>query len=428
MVNRYGFNSEGHNAVLGRLRERIHAFVYANPHLLPTSVFPPPSPAQPFDPDPVTTLLKSPKGKDAQLIDAMGLPRSTVPGHLLAINLGKNKFSAPEAVDDFVKGVARLGPFADVLVVNVSSPNTPGLRSLQRAGIFEELLQSVKNARDALPGSVKPGLLVKVAPDLSIDELEDIALAARQSSIDGIIVSNTTVTRPASAGAHPHLSETGGLSGPPLKDLSLSALQALYTATDGSMPLIGCGGISNAADVADFGRAGASFVQMYTGLTYQGAGMPRKIKDELAQLLNNEGKRWSDLVGSDVKLPTPEERQAKQAAREQLLAQAQQAAALNKLTNEVESALEKLGVKKALKEEVQNPTIVVEKPLPSSPTEAIGAPADTSGQQQQQQQQQKTSPQQSTEDPVPFSSLGKIFSTIGERGTDATKEPGKRLV
>lgn len=420
VVNRYGFNSDGHQAVISRLRERVHAFVYANAHLLPTSVFPRPSPTQPFDPDPVTSLLLSSKGSDAQLIDAMGLPRSFTPGQLLAVNLGKNKTSAPEAVDDFVNGVAKLGPFADVLVVNVSSPNTPGLRSLQRAGIFEELLRSVKEARDALPQTVKPGLLVKVAPDLSMEELEDVAYAARDSKVDGIIVSNTTTTRPASAGAHPHLTQTGGLSGRPLKELSLSALQALYTATDGTIPLVGCGGISSAQDAVDFARAGASLVQLYTALTYQGAGLPRKIKDELAAMLEKDNKRWTDLVGAGVRLPSPEDRQKQRQAREQILAQAKSAAELSKLTADIESVLKQLEppatAPQAQSLPAQQP-IVVETPKPAPGSEDKGA-GSAEG---------KKSAAEAAQ-PVPFSSLGKIFSTIGERGTEATKTPGKRLV
>lgn len=416
VVNRYGFNSDGHHTVASRLRERVHAFIYANAHLLPVSVFPPPSPTQPFDPDPVTSLLLSEKGADAQLIDAMNIPRSTVPGKFLAVNLGKNKTSAPESVDDFIKGVQRLGPFADVLVVNVSSPNTPGLRSLQRAGIFEELLTSVKQARDALPQSVKPSLLVKVAPDLSTEELEDVAYAARDSKVDGIIISNTTTSRPASAGVHPHLTETGGLSGRPLKDLSLSALQALYTATDGTIPLVGCGGISSAQDAVDFARAGASLIQFYTALTYQGVGLPRKIKDELAALLERENKTWADLIGAGVQLPLPEEREKQKQLRQQMLAQAQSAAELNKLTSEIEAVLRKLTPEPTPEEQVAalQPPIVVETPKPS--TEAASEKAV------------KEAKLTAEQDPAPFSSLGKIFSTIGERGSESTKAPGKRLV
>lgn len=410
VVNRYGFNSDGHATVLSRLRERIHSFVYSHAHLLPSSVFPPPSPTQPFDPDPVTSLLLSEKGANSHLIDAMGIPRSMQPGQLLAINLGKNKTSAPEAVDDFVNGVTRLGPFADVIVVNVSSPNTPGLRSLQRAGIFEELLQSVKDARDALPQNVKPNILVKVAPDLSHDELEDVAFAARETHIDGIIVSNTTISRPPSAGDHPHLSQTGGLSGKPLKELSLSALKALYTATDGTIPLVGCGGISSAQDAVDFARAGASLVQLYTALTYQGVGLPRKIKDDLAEILGKEGKSWSDLVGSGVRLPSPQDIERQRAERQRMLAQAQSAAVLKTLTAEVERVLQTQPVPI----EQEPPKIIVQKPVSAEASETNNGT--------------ESNADKAVDNPVPFSSLGKIFSTIGERGNASNQGPGKRLV
>lgn len=226
------------------------------------------------------------------------MPRSLTPGKVLGINLGKNKVSDPDSIDDFVKGVASLGPYADVLVVNVSSPNTPGLRNLQRKGMLSELLEGVVKARDALPGSVKPPVLVKVAPDLDDEQVSDIAFAAQNSGIDGVIVSNTTISRPASAGSSPTLQETGGLSGPPVKALALRALSALYEQTDGKIPLVGCGGISTGQDALDYAKAGASLVQLYTGFVYGGVGLPRRIKDELAALLEKEGKAWKDVIGS----------------------------------------------------------------------------------------------------------------------------------
>jgi dihydroorotate dehydrogenase len=123
---------------------------------------------------------------------------------ILAVNLGKNKFSAPDSIDDFLSGVRTFGPLADVLVINVSSPNTPGLRGLQGRGMLEELLTEVVKARDALASREdpaakwpKPKVVVKIAPDLNTEEIEDIAAAVRESNVDGVIVSNTTVQRPA---------------------------------------------------------------------------------------------------------------------------------------------------------------------------------------------------------------------------------------
>ena len=228
---------------------------------------------------------------------------------VLAINLGKNKSSDPDSIDDFVHGVYSLGPYADVLVINVSSPNTPGLRNLQRKGMLEELLSGVVAARDSLvassSSSYKPPVLVKVAPDLDEEQLLDIAAAVQSAGIDGIVVSNTTISRPASAGANASLAEMGGLSGPPVKPLALAALSALHKATDGKVPLIGCGGISSGQDAIDFAKAGATLVQMYTSFIYEGVGLPRKVKDEVVEILKKEKTTWAKIVGSGVPKPQP---------------------------------------------------------------------------------------------------------------------------
>lgn len=118
----------------------------------------------------------------------------------MAVNLGKNKASGPDDLDDFVAGVRTFGPYADALVVNVSSPNTPGLRALQKTGMLEELLGQVVKARNGLDGEVKPPVLVKISPDLDKGELMDVASAALETNIDGIIVSNTTTSRPPGCG------------------------------------------------------------------------------------------------------------------------------------------------------------------------------------------------------------------------------------
>lgn len=302
VVNRYGFNSEGHAAALARLRQRVIKFVSDYARLLPPALFPtrPSSDATTAvspEFDPIEAYLASKEGSGAAPADAVGMPRSLKPGRVLGINLGKNKVSDPDSIDDFVKGIAALGPYADVLVVNVSSPNTPGLRNLQRKGMLSELLEGVVEARNLLPTSVKPPVLVKVAPDLDDEQLSDIAYAAKTSGVDGVIVSNTTISRPASAGTSTVLQETGGLSGPPVKELALRALSGLYEQTDGKIPLVGCGGISSGQDALDYAKAGASLVQLYTGFVYGGVGLPRKIKDELAELLQKEGKAWKDVIG-----------------------------------------------------------------------------------------------------------------------------------
>lgn len=286
------------------MRNRVRKFVAANALYLPTSIFPlPPSNALPSH-DVVAQLLASAEGSDALVTDAVGIPRSLREGKVLAINLGKNKISAAESIDDFVNGVYAMGPYADILVVNVSSPNTPGLRNLQKKGILEELLIGVVKARDSLVGEFKPPVLVKVAPDLDQDQLDDIAQAVLSSGIDGIIVSNTTITRPSSAGKASELLEAGGLSGPPVKPLALAALSALHSATGGKVPLIGCGGISNGADAIEFAKAGATLVQMYTSFIYEGVGLPRKLKDEITEILVKEGTTWKEIIGTAVPVKT----------------------------------------------------------------------------------------------------------------------------
>ncbi|KAF8324619.1 uncharacterized protein EI90DRAFT_3075233 [Cantharellus anzutake] len=248
---------------------------------------------------------------------------------ILAINLGKNKTSAPDSVDDYTVGVRTLGPFADVLVINVSSPNTPGLRGLQSPGLLIELLNAVINERDQLPRRQvgmngtkweRPKLVVKIAPDLSANDIEGIAEAVRQSGIDGVIVSNTTVQRPSSLLSAPS-KEAGGLSGPPLMPLSLAALRTLRTLLPGSVPIFGCGGISTAADAITFAESGATAIQLWTSFAYEGAGTPRRLKDELTSELKKRGLTWMDVVrtgqrkaGSALKQPVEdiplEEREA----------------------------------------------------------------------------------------------------------------------
>ena len=238
------------------------------------------------------------------------LPRSLRPAKLLGINLGKNKTSAEESVDDYVKGVERLGPYADMIIVNVSSPNTPGLRRLQRRGVLEDLLTKVVKARDGMVEShlrfsnkqVAVPLLVKIAPDLSEEELHDVADAALKSGIDGLVISNTTISRPASLRSSEHVRETGGLSGPPVKPLALKALTTVNQRLQGKLPIIGCGGIASAQDALDFAKAGASAVELYTSFGYQGVGLPRRIKDELVQLLKAEGTTWKQAIGSGIDL------------------------------------------------------------------------------------------------------------------------------
>lgn len=244
------------------------------------------------------------------------LPRSLRPGCLLAVNLGKNKTSAADSNADYLAGVRLLGPYADVLVINVSSPNTPGLRGLQGKDFLARLLSDVVAERDNLgvEEALKPKVMVKIAPDLDEQEIEDIAAAIRSSRVDGAIVSNTTVKRAGldlqsckspprvlCTTSHTHrptayASETGGLSGRPVKPLSLLALTTLRALLPTSTPLIGCGGISTAADALDFLDAGATLVQAYTAFGYTGVGFARQVKDGIADRLEERGTTWREEV------------------------------------------------------------------------------------------------------------------------------------
>jgi dihydroorotate dehydrogenase len=219
---------------------------------------------------------------------------------LLGANLGKNRDSA-DAVADYCRGVALLGPFADYLVINVSSPNTPGLRDLQRRGELSILIEAVLEERARLKLDRLPPVLLKVAPDLNSQEIEDIALTVNASTIDGLIVSNTTVARPASLVSR-SAPEPGGLSGRPLFEASTKLLAELYRLTEGKLPLIGVGGIASGADAYAKIRAGASLVQLYTALVYQGPGLVRRVKTELAELLRRDGfHSLAEAVGSGNK-------------------------------------------------------------------------------------------------------------------------------
>lgn len=312
VINRYGFNSDGIAPVLARLESRVRAW------LRQSAAATDPSIVGTFNwPETINDLLPGAPGAAAALVDAAGSPRSLHPDHLLAINLGKNKTSAEADVSDYVQGVQSLGPFADLLVVNVSSPNTPGLRKLQRKGVLNDLLKQVVEARDEmvakagfaqLPAEQAPNgtvlgargivpLLVKIAPDLSGEELADVADAASEAGVDGIIVSNTTIQRPASLISTKHVDETGGLSGAPLKPLALHALRTVRERVGADMTLIGCGGITTGQDALDFARAGASAVELYTSFGYEGVGLPRRVKDELAALLREQHTTWAAEVG-----------------------------------------------------------------------------------------------------------------------------------
>jgi dihydroorotate dehydrogenase len=229
----------------------------------------------------------------------------------LAVNIGKNKTTPNEtAEEDYRACIRGLYSYGDFFVVNISSPNTPGLRSLQHGDELRRLLTAVtdemeqqrrstasRNAATAAPA--KP-VLVKIAPDLTEADLEDtIAAIAANPGIAGVIATNTTIDRPALSGLH--AGESGGLSGKPLKARSTETIRRISRLTDGNLPIIGCGGVASAADAYEKIKAGASLIEIYTALIYQGPGINRKLNKGLSELLRKDGfTHISQAVGCEV--------------------------------------------------------------------------------------------------------------------------------
>jgi dihydroorotate dehydrogenase len=212
---------------------------------------------------------------------------------VVGVNVGANKDS-PDRVADYVSGVATFAPFADYLTINVSSPNTPGLRSLQGADELDALLAAVAAARTPLT----PPVFLKVAPDLDPRDPERIVRAAIDHGIAGLIVANTTLSRPSLTSRH--ASEAGGLSGAPLRELALSQLRAFRAVAGDSLPLIGVGGIASADDAWARIRAGAAAVQLYSALIYEGPGLARTIVRGLTRLMRRDGfASIAEAVGSE---------------------------------------------------------------------------------------------------------------------------------
>ncbi|CAH0553774.1 unnamed protein product [Brassicogethes aeneus] len=248
VINRYGFNNDGHDAVYERIKN-----------------------------------IKS-SGFDG----------------ILGVNLGKNKTST-DAINDYVQGIKKFGPVADYLVINVSSPNTPGLRSLQSKESLRELFCALVETRNGL--EEKPPLLLKLAPDLSFQERKDVAevIQKPECKVDGLIISNTTIERPSSLINVSDKNETGGLSGKPLKQVSTEMIRDMARLTHRSVPIIGVGGISTGQDAYEKIKAGASVVQIYTSLVYEGPPIVDKIKKELVLLLKKDGfKSINEAVGTNV--------------------------------------------------------------------------------------------------------------------------------
>jgi dihydroorotate dehydrogenase len=254
VINRMGFNNDGAHTVLRRLAARAHA------------------------------------------------------GGIIGVNVGANKDSA-NRVADYVRLIEIFAPVASYFTVNVSSPNTPGLRNLQQADALNELLAKVIDARERVRQNAgDTPVLLKIAPDLTLAELDDVVQIARSRRIDGMIVGNTTVARPSTLRDQSRAKEQGGLSGRPLFRLSTRMVAEAYVRTEGAFPLVGVGGIDSGGAALTKIRAGATLIQLYSSLVYKGLGLVDDIKRDLMSTLLRTGRdSLSEIVGADAAAITAED-------------------------------------------------------------------------------------------------------------------------
>jgi dihydroorotate dehydrogenase len=254
VVNRMGFNNDGAEAVLRRLANRAHL------------------------------------------------------SGIVGVNVGANKDS-PDRVADYVKLIETFAPVASYFTVNVSSPNTPGLRNLQQAAALDDLLAKVIDARERVRQNAGDSpVLLKIAPDLTLNELDDIVHIARSRRVDGMIVGNTTIARSSTLREQNRAKEQGGLSGRPLFRLSTRMVAETYVRAEGAFPLVGVGGIDSGGAALTKIRAGASLIQLYSSLIYKGLGLVDDIKRDLASTLLRTGRdSLAEIVGADAANITAED-------------------------------------------------------------------------------------------------------------------------
>ncbi|TMJ23600.1 MAG: quinone-dependent dihydroorotate dehydrogenase [Alphaproteobacteria bacterium] len=254
VINRLGFNNDGADAVLRRLASRAHH------------------------------------------------------GGIVGVNVGANRDS-PDRVADYVKLIETFAPLAGYFTVNVSSPNTPGLRNLQHAAALDDLLAKVIDARERVRKHAGDSpVLLKIAPDLSLTELDDVVQIARSRRVDGMIVANTTLARPSTLREQDRGKEQGGLSGRPLFRLSTRMVAETYVRVEGAFPLVGVGGIDSGGAALTKIRAGASLIQLYSSLVFKGLGLVDDIKRDLASTLLRTGReQLSEIVGADAATITAED-------------------------------------------------------------------------------------------------------------------------
>ena len=254
VINRLGFNNDGAEAVLRRLARRAHL------------------------------------------------------SGIVGVNVGANKDST-DRVADYVRLIETFAPVASYFTVNVSSPNTPGLRNLQQASALDDLLAKVIDARERVRENAGDSpVLLKIAPDLSLNELDDVVHIARSRRVDGMIVANTTLARPSTLREQNRATEQGGLSGRPLFRLSTRMVAETYVRAEGAFPLVGVGGIDTGGAALTKIRAGASLIQLYSSLIYKGLGLVDTIKNDLASTLLRTGHdSLSEIVGADAATITAED-------------------------------------------------------------------------------------------------------------------------
>jgi dihydroorotate dehydrogenase len=227
---------------------------------------------------------------------------------IVGVNVGANKDS-PDRVADYVRLIETFAPVASYFTVNVSSPNTPGLRNLQQASALDDLLAKVIDARERVRQNAGDSpVLLKIAPDLTLNELDDVVQIARSRRVDGMIVGNTTIARSSALREQNRAREQGGLSGRPLFRLSTRMVAEAYVRAEGAFPLIGVGGIDSGGAALTKIRAGASLIQLYSSLIYKGLGLVDDIKRDLASTLLRTGRdSLSEIVGADAANITAEE-------------------------------------------------------------------------------------------------------------------------
>lgn len=235
------------------------------------------------------------------------LAARTNSGGIVGLNIGANK-DAPDRILDYVGLIERFAPVASYVTINISSPNTPGLRNMQQAAVLDDLLARVIDARERVVQRSGPTpVLLKIAPDLSLPDLDDVVGIARSRRVDGMIVGNTTVARPATLREAAIAREAGGLSGRPLLALANRMLAETYVRVEGAFPLVGVGGIDSGTAALAKIRAGATLIQVYSGLVFRGLGLLAEIKNALVAAIDRD--RMDDLrdcIGVDAPAVTAE--------------------------------------------------------------------------------------------------------------------------